>query len=152
METSRSGERLTSSSDDGVWFEGADGERQAIRVDSRDTDGAYSVIESVAEPGCAVADTPSSQRGRTRPGVVGALPNCHWRLDFRCAGRNSHNRGAEHSAQLAKCRRRSEPAAGHRRPRGLEQILYAIKDTPPDEIADLAARFGCDILGPPVEG
>ncbi len=54
METSRSGERLTSSSDDGVWFEGADGERQAIRVDSRDTDGAYSVIESVAEPGCAV--------------------------------------------------------------------------------------------------
>jgi quercetin dioxygenase-like cupin family protein len=54
METSRSGERFTSSSDDGVWFEGADGERQAIRVDSRDADGAYSVIESVAEPGCAV--------------------------------------------------------------------------------------------------
>jgi quercetin dioxygenase-like cupin family protein len=37
-----------------VWLNGADGERQAIRVDSRDTHGAYSVIESIAEPGCAV--------------------------------------------------------------------------------------------------
>jgi mannose-6-phosphate isomerase-like protein (cupin superfamily) len=32
----------------------ADGERQAIRVDSRDTYGTYSVIESVARRGCAV--------------------------------------------------------------------------------------------------
>jgi hypothetical protein len=37
-------------------------------------------------------------------------------------------------------------------PGGFEQIVYAVKDTPPDEIADLAARFGCDILGSPVAG
>jgi hypothetical protein len=39
---------------DNVWLKGADGEAQAIRIDSRDTDGAYAVIESVAKPGCAV--------------------------------------------------------------------------------------------------
>ena len=35
-------------------------------------------------------------------------------------------------------------------PGGFEQIVYAVKDTPPEKIKDLAARFGCDILGPPV--
>src|SRR5258705_8972514 len=49
-----SAERPSTVADGNVWFKGADGERQAIRVDSRDTDGAYAVIESVATPGCAV--------------------------------------------------------------------------------------------------
>ena len=54
MDTSPGVERPNSVGGGNVWFKGADGERQAIRVDSRDTRGAYSVIESVAEPGCAV--------------------------------------------------------------------------------------------------
>jgi hypothetical protein len=54
MDTSPSVEGPNSVGGGNVWFNGADGERQAIRVDSRDTHGAYSVIESVAEPGCAV--------------------------------------------------------------------------------------------------
>ena len=37
-----------------VWLKAADGERQAVRVDRHLTGGAYSVIESLAEPGCAV--------------------------------------------------------------------------------------------------
>jgi mannose-6-phosphate isomerase-like protein (cupin superfamily) len=44
---------MDTSPDVTVWFKGADGERQAIRVDSRDTHGTYAVIESVATPGCA---------------------------------------------------------------------------------------------------
>ena len=36
-------------------------------------------------------------------------------------------------------------------PGGFEQIIYAVKDTPPEKIRDLAAGFGCDILGPPVD-
>jgi quercetin dioxygenase-like cupin family protein len=54
MDTSPSVEGPNSVGGGNVWFNGADGERQAIRADSRDTHGAYSVIESVAEPGCAV--------------------------------------------------------------------------------------------------
>jgi hypothetical protein len=37
-----------------IWLDGAEGERQAIRVDSRTTGGAYAIVESVAAPGCAV--------------------------------------------------------------------------------------------------
>jgi hypothetical protein len=33
---------------------------------------------------------------------------------------------------------------------GFEQIVYAVKDSAPGKVAELAARFGCDILGPPV--
>jgi hypothetical protein len=53
MDTLPSVEGPNSVGGDNVWFNGADGERQAIRVDSRDTQAAYSMIESVAEPGCA---------------------------------------------------------------------------------------------------
>ncbi len=35
-------------------------------------------------------------------------------------------------------------------PGGFEQIVYAVKDSAPGKVAELAARFGCDILGPPV--
>ena len=36
-------------------------------------------------------------------------------------------------------------------PGGFEQLVYHVKDTPADKIMDLAAQFGCDILGPPIE-
>jgi len=35
-------------------------------------------------------------------------------------------------------------------PGGFEQIVYAVKATPPEKIRDLATAFGCDIFGPPV--
>ncbi len=35
-------------------------------------------------------------------------------------------------------------------PGGFEQIVYAVKDTPPEKIPHLAAELCCDILGPPV--
>ncbi len=37
-----------------IWWDAAEGERLAVRVDSRATDGAYAVVESVADEGCAV--------------------------------------------------------------------------------------------------
>ena len=100
---------MDTSPDVTVWFKGADGERQAIRVDSRDTHGTYAVIESVATPGCAA-------------------PTHSWR-----------NIAAEESRLLTILT-----------PGGFEQIVYSVKDTPPEKIRDLAARFGCDIIGPPV--
>ena len=42
-------ERLSSFGGGNVWFKGADGERQAMRVDSRDTHRMYSVIEFAGE-------------------------------------------------------------------------------------------------------
>ena len=40
-------------SDNGPWYEGTDGERIAVRLSSRDTNGAYAIVESVAAPGCS---------------------------------------------------------------------------------------------------
>jgi len=99
-----------------VWFRGADGERQAVRVDSRDTHGAYSVIESVAGPGCAVPTHRRRKRGRALPRDLRSLPNCHWRPDSRCTARNSCDGPSKHAAQLAECRRGGKPAAGDPHP------------------------------------
>jgi mannose-6-phosphate isomerase-like protein (cupin superfamily) len=134
----------------GIWFEGAEGERQAVRVDSRDTGGAYSVIESVAEPGCAVPThlhrnedehfVVISGRYRIAIGdrILDATPGTQ-----ATAPRNTphswRNIASEESRLLAILT-----------PGGFEQIVYAVKDTPPEKIKDLAARFGCDILEPPV--
>ena len=133
-----------------VWFKGADGERQAIRVGSRDTHGAYSVIESAAEPGCAVPTHRHRNEeehflvisGRYRiaigdqildapPGTRATVP--------RNTPHSWRNIAAEEGRLLAILT-----------PGGFEQIIYAVKDTPTEEIRDLARAFGCDILGPPV--
>ncbi len=150
MDTSSGAERTSSVGGGNVWFKGADGERQAIRVDSRDTHGTYSVIESVATPGCAVPMHSHRNEeehllvisGRYRiaigdqildapPGTRAVVP--------RSTPHSWRNITAEEGRLLAIL------TAG-----GFEQIVYAVNDTPPEEIPQLAAEFGCDILGPPV--
>jgi mannose-6-phosphate isomerase-like protein (cupin superfamily) len=133
-----------------IWLNGADGERQAIRVDSHDTDGAYSVIESVAEPGCAVPMhlhrnedehfVVISGRYRIAVGtrIFDATPGTQATVP-RNTPHSWRNIAREESRLLAIFA-----------PGGFEQIVYAAKDTPPEKITDLAARFGCDIVGPPV--
>ena len=133
-----------------VWFKGADSERQAIRVDSRDTHGTYSVIESVARPGCAVPTHSHRDEdehllvisGRYRIAIGDQV------LDAPPGTRATVPRNTPHS-------RRNIAAEDSRllailTPEGFEQIVYAVKDTPPEKIPHLAAEFGCDVLGPPV--
>ena len=141
---------MDTSPDVTVWFKGADGERQAIRVDSRDTHGTYAVIESVATPGCA-APTHSHRHEEEHFLVISG----HYRIAIgdqildappgtratvpRNTAHSWRNIGAEESRLLTILT-----------PGGFEQIIYVVKDTPPEKIRDLAARFGCDIIGPPV--
>ena len=136
----------------GIWLKGADGERQSIRVDSRVTEGAYSVIESAAERGCAVPThlhhnedehfLVISGRYRIAIGdrILGATPGTRVTVP-RNMPHSWRNVAPEESRLLAIMT-----------PGGFEQIVYAVKDTPPEKIRALAARFGCDILGPPVAG
>jgi mannose-6-phosphate isomerase-like protein (cupin superfamily) len=135
---------------DNVWFKGADGEAQAIRVDNRDTHGAYAVIESVAKPGCAVPTHRHRNEeehflvisGRYRIAIGDQI------LDASPGTRATVPRNTPHSWRNI--------AAHESRllailtPGGFEQIIYAVKDTPPEKIRELAEGFGCDILGPPV--
>ena len=143
-------ERLGSFDGGNVWFKAADGERQAIRVDSRDTQGMYSVIESVASPGCAVPTHKHRNEeehflvisGRYRIAIgdqiLEATPGTRATVP-RNTPHSWRNIAAEESRLLVVLT-----------PGGFEQIVYAVKDTPPEKIPQLAAEFGCDILGPPV--
>ena len=132
------------------WLDVAAGERQLIRVDSRRTGGAYSVIESAAEPGCAVPTHVHRNEdehflvisGRYRIAVGDKLFEGSAGAHI-IAPRNSphswRNIAATESRLLAIIT-----------PGGFEQIAYAVSTTPADKIHDLTARFGCEILGPPV--
>ena len=135
---------------DSIWLKGADGERQAVRVDSRVTGGAYSVIESLAEPGCAVPTHLHRNEeehflvisGRYRIAIGDTI------LDATPGTRATVPRNTAHSwRNIAPQESRLLTILT---PGGFEQIVYAVKGTPPEKIKDLAARFGCDILGPPV--
>jgi quercetin dioxygenase-like cupin family protein len=133
-----------------TWLAGAPGERQVIRVDSRTTGGAYAMVESAAEPGCAVPTHLHRNEdehflvlsGRYRIAVNDKL------FDAPAGTRVSVPRNSPHSWRNV--------AEGESRllailiPGGFEQIAYQVAGTPRDRIKDLAAQFGCEIIGPPV--
>jgi quercetin dioxygenase-like cupin family protein len=132
------------------WLDAAAGERQLIRVDSRRTGGAYSVIESAVEPGCAVPTHVHHSAdehflvisGRYRIAVGDRLFECTPGAHIIVPRDSPHswrNIAATESRLLAIIT-----------PGGFEQIAYAVSTTPADKIHELAARFGFEILGPPV--
>jgi mannose-6-phosphate isomerase-like protein (cupin superfamily) len=135
---------------DSIWLKGADGERQAVRVDSRVTGGAYSVIESLAEPGCAVPTHLHRNEdehfliisGRYRIAIGDTI------LDATPGTRATVPRNTPHSWR--NIAREESRLLAILTPGGFEQIVHVANDTPPEKIKDLAARFGCDILGPAV--
>ena len=135
--------------DDVTWWPAADGERQAIRVDSRLTGGAYSVIESVARPDAAAPTHLHRNEeehflvlvGRYRIAVGDDV------IEARPGDRIAIPRNVPHSWRNV--------SDGESRlvatlvPGGLEQIVYRLKDTPPEKLVELSAEYGCEILGPP---
>jgi mannose-6-phosphate isomerase-like protein (cupin superfamily) len=134
---------------DVAWMPAADGERQAIRVDSRATDGAYAVIESVAQPGVAVPT--HLHRNEAEHFLV---LSGHYLvavddevIDAPAGARVTIPRNTPHSWRNV--------SGGEGRlvvtivPGGFEQLAHLVKDTPPARLHRLAAQFGCEILGPP---
>jgi mannose-6-phosphate isomerase-like protein (cupin superfamily) len=110
----------------------------------------YSVIESVAAPGCAVPTHRHRNEeehflvisGRYLIAIGDQI------FDAPPGTRATVPRNAPHSwRNIAAAQSR---LLGVLTPGGFEQIVYAVKDAPPEKIAHLAAEFGCDILGPPV--
>jgi mannose-6-phosphate isomerase-like protein (cupin superfamily) len=136
--------------DEPTWLDAAEGERQAIRVDSRTTGGAYAIIESVAAPGCAVPTHLHRNEeehfliisGRYRIAVDDKV------FDATPGTRITVPRNAPHSWRNID--RAESSLLAIITPGGFEQIAYRVKDTPAAQIPELAAQFGCLILGPPV--
>jgi mannose-6-phosphate isomerase-like protein (cupin superfamily) len=134
---------------DATWWPAAQGERQAIRVDSRSTDGAYAVIESASDPDTAVPT--HCHRNQEEHFLV---LSGHYRIaigddiiDAPVGARATVPKNTPHSWRNV--------SDGESRllstivPGGLEQLAYLVWNTQPEEIPALASKFGCDILGPP---
>lgn len=134
---------------DVTWWPAAHGERQAIRVDSRRTAGAYAVIESVADADTAV---PTHLHHNEEEHFL--VLSGHYRIaigdqviDAPAGARATVPRNTPHSWRNV--------ADGESRllativPGGFEQLVYLVKDAPAEDVIALAAGFGCDILGPP---
>src|SRR5262249_37209638 len=133
-----------------VWLKGAEGERQAIRVDSRATNCAYAVIESAAAPGCAVPTHLHRNEdehflvilGRYRIAIGDEIFDAAPGTRFRVPRNTPH--------RWRNCAGKKSRLLAILTPGGFEQIPSEVGDTPADQTKDLAARFGCEILGPPV--
>ncbi|GFG67474.1 cupin [Mycobacterium kubicae] len=131
------------------WWKGTEGEVQTVRVDSRDTHGAYAVIEAVHEPGCAVPTHLHRNEeehfhvlvGRYRIAIGDDI------IDAPTGTRVTVPRNTPHSW------RNVAPGEGRLlvviTPGGFEQLVYQVEGTPEREIPALAARYGCELLGPP---
>jgi len=135
--------------EDVTWLPAADGERQAIRVDSRTTDGAYAVIESASD-----ADTAVPTHCHRNEEEHFLVLSGHYRIAI---GKNIIDAPAGTRVTVPKNTPHSwrNVSGGEGRllvtivPGGFEQLAYLIEDAPPDEIFAMATQFGCEILGPP---
>jgi mannose-6-phosphate isomerase-like protein (cupin superfamily) len=133
------------------WFEPIPGEKIAFRVEKHHTNGAFSLTEIIVAP---QVGTPlhihhdadellyvldgtvdfhcNGERFRTGPGGFAAIPRgaVH-------AFRNFENDSARMIVLLT--------------PGGFEQFMRAINGRPMSEFAEVAARFGLEVVGPEIE-
>jgi mannose-6-phosphate isomerase-like protein (cupin superfamily) len=138
--------------EDGVtWYDAASGERIAVRVSSHDTNGAYAVVESIADPGCCVPMHLHQNEEEHFVVLAGTYRFACENKIFRATAGTSVTipKGARHAWRNL--------TSGPGRllaiftPGGFERLIQEVIDAPPGEVEELAARYGCVIVGPPIE-
>jgi mannose-6-phosphate isomerase-like protein (cupin superfamily) len=148
--TSTSLSGLENATDKGPWYAGTAGERIAVRLSSKDTNGAYAIAESVVVPGCS----PPMHLHRNEEEHFVVLAGAYRILiedkvfdapvgtsvtvprGFRHSWRNISNETGRLLVVLT--------------PGGFEQCIQTIRDSPADKMLEIAAHYGCFIVGPPI--
>ena len=147
---SESGNELQNVNDGGPWYQGTHGEYIAVRLSSRDTNGRYAIVESVAAPGSA---TPMHLHRNEEEHFVVIAGSYRIAIEdrvFESAAGTSVTvpKGAPHSW------RNISGVPGRMvvvlTPGGFEQCIQTIRNSPPGKIEEVAASYGCYIVGPPV--
>jgi mannose-6-phosphate isomerase-like protein (cupin superfamily) len=137
---------------DGVtWYDAAPGERMAVRLSSLDTRGAYTVIESVAVAGCGVPSHFHQNEDEHFLILEGTYRFVCEDKAFEAAAGTSVTvpKGARHAwRQVSDSHGRALVVFT---PGGCEQILQDMVGTPRNALEELAARYGCFIVGPPLD-
>jgi mannose-6-phosphate isomerase-like protein (cupin superfamily) len=138
--------------EDGVrWYDPAPGERMAVRLSSSASNGAYTVIESIAAQGCCVPlhyHRDEAEHFVILRGTYRFV--CDGRMFDAPAGTSvTIPEGVPHAW------RQVSDGPGRAlvvfTPGISEQFFQDIVGAPRDRIEELAARYGCFIVGPPIE-
>jgi quercetin dioxygenase-like cupin family protein len=134
----------------GPWHEGTRGERLAVRISSLQTNGAYAVVESIVEPGCAVPMHLHRNEEEHFIVISGLYRLAVEENVFEISSGASITipKGARHSwRNLSKEPSRLLVVIT---PGAFEQCIQTINNNPPEKLEEVAASFGCHIVGPPV--
>ena len=131
-------------------YEGPGGERFAVRLSSTKTNGAYSIVESVAPPGY----TPPMHIHRNEEQHFVVLAGTYRILiedklfhapigtsitvprGYRHSWRNMSNETGRLLLILT--------------PGGFENCIQTINDSPADKILEIVASYGCSVVGQPL--
>lgn len=145
-----SSSKVDNENDSGPWYEGTHGERIAVRLSNRDTNGMYAIVESVAAPGCATPMHLHRNEAEQVLIIEGAYRIAVGEKVFEMSGGDSITlpRGVPHSwrnisSELGRMVVILTPA-------GFEQCVQTILNSPPEKLEAVAASYGCYIVGPPV--
>jgi quercetin dioxygenase-like cupin family protein len=145
-----SNSKVDNENDSGQWYEGTHGERIAVRLSNRDTNGMYAIVESVAAPGCATPMHLHRNEAEQVLIIEGTYRIAVGEKVFEMSGGDSITlpRGVPHSWRNIS----SEPGrmVVILTPAGFEQCVQTIRNNPPEKLETVAASYGCYIVGPPV--
>ena len=135
----------------GPWYEGPAGERFSVLLSSRNTNGAYAIVESVAPPGY----TPPVHIHRNEAQHFVVLAGTYRiliedRLFHAPIGTSiTVPRGSRHSW------RNMSNETGRLllilTPGGFENCIQTINDSPADKILEIVASYGCFVVGQPLD-
>lgn len=131
------------------WIEAVPGERVAIRVHNAQVGGRYSIVDSIARPGTA---TPRHTHAEDEIFTVLA-----GRLTLECAGvRMTVSPGGIVAVPAGVVHAWANFERDELRmrvmltPGGFEDVLGQLPGRTPEQVAELAARFGTIVCGPPL--
>lgn len=147
---SQSGSELHNVDNCGPWYRGTHGEYIAVRLSSRDTNGRYAIVESVADPGSAAPKHLHLYEQELFVIVAGKYRIAVANRVFEASTGTSVTvpKGAPHSW------RNISDVPGRMvvvlTPGGFEQCIQTIRNSPPEMIEEVAASYGCYIVGPTV--
>jgi quercetin dioxygenase-like cupin family protein len=134
-----------------TWYDAAAGERIAVRLSSRDTNGAYAIVESVAAPGCCVPMHLHQNEEEHFVVLAGTYRFAVGDKIFDAAAGTSVTvpKGAPHAW-------RNLSSSPSRllvifTPGGLERMIQDVINAPAGKVEEVAARYGCLIVGPPIK-
>ena len=134
----------------GPWYEGTAGERIAVRLSSTDTNGAYAIVESVAAPGCS----PPMHVHRNEDEHFVVLAGAYRILiedklfDAPVGTSVTVPRRSRHTwRNISKETGRLLVILT---PGGFDKYIQTMRDSPADQMLEIAARYGCFIVEPPI--